>query len=169
MLLQRNLKISSGLGKLRDMQKKLENKDSEIENIKKKYVVLESSLKEIQKENREIKEKVSDRLFTMQKTWKAIVKQKFWVLKLKLMKWGKKWIDKNSKQINTIWNGNDPEEDLENEVSKADKNIEIQDEANDNTCDDLLDQTFMNPYAGFKWNECNFVTKNKSGLKKHRK
>ena len=78
-------------------------------------------------------------------------------------------IAKNSKQINIIWNGNDPEEDLETEVNKADENIEIQDEPNDNTSDELLDQTFMNPSAGFNCNECNFVAKNKSGLKNHRK
>ena len=78
-------------------------------------------------------------------------------------------IAKNSKQIYIIWNGNDPEEYLEKEVNEVDKNIEIQHETNDNTTEEILDQTFMNPSAGFNCNECIFPAKNKSGLKNHRK
>ena len=54
-------------------------------------------------------------------------------------------------------------------IQKKIQKIEIQNETNDNTNDDLLDQTFMNPSAGFTCNECNFVAQNKSGLKRHRK
>ena len=160
---------------LKDMQKNLENKDLEIENIKKMYVVLEISFKEIQKENREIEERVSEIAHHKAKDMENKCKAEVQAIKVKADEHEKlasileNRIAKNSKQIYIIWNGNDPEEDLEKEVNEVDKNIEIQHETNDNTTEELLDQTFMKPSAGFNCNECNFVANNKSGLKNHRK
>ena len=84
-------------------------------------------------------------------------------------------ISKNSKEIYIVWNGEDPESDTEkdidtqNKVNHSEQNSEVQEEALDTTSDNVLDQTFLNPSAGFNCNECNCFTKNKSGLKKHRK
>ena len=79
-------------------------------------------------------------------------------------------IYKTSKEINIVWNGQDPDRDnlLENEPNKGDNNIETEDEPIDNTSVEFLDQTFINPSAGFNCNIFIVVAKNKSGLKKHR-
>ena len=66
-----------------------------------------------------------------------------------------------------VYNGNYSESDTETDI--VNNHSEIQDAAHDNTSEDLIDQTFLNPSSGFNCNECNFVATNKSGLKKHKK
>ena len=84
-------------------------------------------------------------------------------------------ISKNSKEIYIVWNGEDPESDTEkdidtqNKVNHSEQNSEVQEEALDTTSDNVLDQTFLNPSAGFNCKNCNYVATNKSGLKKHNK
>ena len=56
---------------------------------------------------------------------------------------------------------------MENEDDESEKNKEILNE--NNTNDDLFNQTFLNPSDGFTCKNCSFNAKNKTGLKKHRK
>ena len=68
-------------------------------------------------------------------------------------------IAKNRKEIKQVYNGNYSESDAEsdnianNEVDQSDKNIEIQNGNHNKTNDDFLDQTFLNPSAGFNCND----------------
>ena len=80
-------------------------------------------------------------------------------------------IAKNSKEIKMVYNGNYSESDTERDIvlENVVNQIEIQDDTHDNTSEELLDQTFLNPSSGFNCNDCNFVLNNKSGLKKHKK
>ena len=85
-------------------------------------------------------------------------------------------ISTNKKQIYVIWNGCEPEsesdhdaETVENVTEKiVDADVANNDEMNDE-CENTLDQTFLNPSAGIKCEDCNFVAKSKSDLKKHKK
>ena len=76
-------------------------------------------------------------------------------------------IAKNSKEIKMVYNGDYSESDTERDIvlEKVIIHNDIQDETHDNTSEDMLDQTFLNPSSGFTCNTCNFVATNKSGLK----
>ena len=82
-------------------------------------------------------------------------------------------ISKNSKEINIVWNGEGPESDTErdidtqNKVNQSEENSKVQDKTLDTPSDNVLDQTFLNPSAGFICNNCNYVAQNTTGLKKH--
>ena len=87
-------------------------------------------------------------------------------------------IAKNTKEIKNVA-GVDSESELDRDIipemdevmekedDESEKNKEILNE--NNTNDDLFDQTFLNPsdWLTFK-KDCSFIAKNKTGLKKHR-
>ena len=65
-----------------------------------------------------------------------------------------------------FYNGNYSERDTERDI--AVNQGEIQEETRENTSEEMLDQTFLNPSSGFNCNDCNFVAINKSCLIKHK-
>ena len=87
-------------------------------------------------------------------------------------------IAKNTKEIKNVA-GVDSESELDRDIipemdevmekedDESEKNKEILNE--NNTNDDLFDQTFLKPSDGLTCKDCSFIAQNKIGLKKHRK